>query len=87
MKTANLVNPLTTNVPHHIDTSQLISNANQLTGFDMMGNGHKWVKIFLLWWDVLEGGSFLTAGSLYQQRGAEIKRFFNNFEAFWNCHK
>ena len=32
------VNPLTTNVPHHIETSQLISNANQLTGFYMMGN-------------------------------------------------
>ena len=30
--------PLTTNVPHHIETSQLISNANQLTGFYMMGN-------------------------------------------------
>ena len=30
------------------------------------------------------GGSFLTAGPLYQQRGAEIKRFFNNVEAFWN---
>ena len=31
-------NPLTTNVPHHIETSQLIWNANQLTGFYMMGN-------------------------------------------------
>ena len=30
--------PLTTNVPHHIETSQLISNANLLTGFYMMGN-------------------------------------------------
>ena len=33
-----LPNPLTTNVPHHIETSQLICNANQLTGFYMMGN-------------------------------------------------
>ena len=32
------VNPLTTNVPHHIETSQLICIANQLTGFYMMGN-------------------------------------------------
>ena len=32
------VNPLTTNVPHHIETSQLIFNPNQLTGFYMMGN-------------------------------------------------
>ena len=32
------VNPLTTNVPHHIETSQLILIANQLTGFYMMGN-------------------------------------------------
>ena len=31
-------NPLTTNVPHHRETSQLISNANLLTGFYMMGN-------------------------------------------------
>ena len=32
------LNPLTTNVPHHIETSQLICNANQLTGSYMMGN-------------------------------------------------
>ena len=32
------VNPLATNVPHHIETSQLICNTNQLTGFNMMGN-------------------------------------------------
>ena len=30
--------PLRINVPHHIETSQLICNANQLTGFYMMGN-------------------------------------------------
>ena len=30
-------NPLTTNVPHHIETSQLICIANQLTGFYMRG--------------------------------------------------
>ena len=29
---------LTTNVNHHIETSQLICNANQLTGFYMMRN-------------------------------------------------
>ena len=34
----NGLNPLTTSVPHHIETSQLICNANQLTGFYMMGN-------------------------------------------------
>ena len=34
-------NPLTTNVPHHIETSQLICIANQLAGFYMMENiGH-----------------------------------------------
>ena len=33
-----IFNPLTTNVPHHIETSQLICNVNQLTGFYMMGN-------------------------------------------------
>ena len=32
------VNPLTTNVPHHIETSQLICIVNQVTGFYMMGN-------------------------------------------------
>ena len=33
-----MFNPLPTNVPHHIETSQLICNANQLTSFYMMGN-------------------------------------------------
>ena len=33
-----MVNPLTTNVSHHVETSQLIRSANQLTGFYMMGN-------------------------------------------------
>ena len=33
-----LVNPLTINVPHHIETSQLICSENQLTGFYMMGD-------------------------------------------------
>ena len=32
------VNRLTTNVSRHIETSQLICNANQLTVFYMMGN-------------------------------------------------
>ena len=31
-------NPLTINVSHHLETSQLICNANQLTGFYMIGN-------------------------------------------------
>ena len=31
-------NPLTTNGPHHIETIQLIYNANQLTGFYIMGD-------------------------------------------------
>ena len=30
------VNLLMTNVPHHIETSQLICSANQLTGFYVM---------------------------------------------------
>ena len=34
----NQINPWKTNVPHHIETSQLIYIANQLTGFYMMGN-------------------------------------------------
>ena len=33
-----LLNQLTTNFPHHKETSQLICNANQLTDFYMMGN-------------------------------------------------
>ena len=32
------INPLMTNVPHHIETSQLIVIANQLTVFYMMDN-------------------------------------------------
>ena len=35
---AAVFNPLTANVPHHTETSQLIWNANQLPGFYMMGN-------------------------------------------------
>ena len=39
------LNPLTTSVPHHIETSQLICGANQLTGFCMMRNsGREWVN-------------------------------------------
>ena len=39
------LNPLTTNVPYHIETSQLICNTTQLAGFYMMGNiGRYWVK-------------------------------------------
>ena len=39
-----LLNPLTASVPHHIETSQLICIANQLTGFYFMGNiGREWV--------------------------------------------
>ena len=42
MKWVNLSTP---NVPHGIKTSQLICNANQLTGFNMMGKtGSEWVK-------------------------------------------
>ena len=38
-------NPLTVNVPHHIETSHLICYAIQLTGFYMMGSiGRQWVK-------------------------------------------
>ena len=33
-----LFNPLTTNVPHHIEISQLTCITNQLTGFYMMEN-------------------------------------------------
>ena len=32
------VNQLVTNASHHIETSQLICDANELTGFYMMGN-------------------------------------------------
>ena len=36
--TSIAINPLTTNAPHHIENSQLICIANELTGFYMMGN-------------------------------------------------
>ena len=32
------VNQLTTSAPHHRETSQLICNANELTGFYIMGH-------------------------------------------------
>ena len=34
----SFLNPLSNNVYHHIETSQLICSANQLTGRYMMGN-------------------------------------------------
>ena len=34
---SGLLKPLMTNVPRHIEISQLICNANQLTGFNMIG--------------------------------------------------
>ena len=46
-KYLSFLNPLTTNIPNHLEISQLISNANQLTGFYMMGNtGRSWVNLF-----------------------------------------
>lgn len=34
IKTIKVIsNPLTTNIPHHVETSQLICHVNQLTGF------------------------------------------------------
>ena len=36
--TVNQLNPLMTTVLHRIKTTQLICNANQWTGFFMMGN-------------------------------------------------
>ena len=35
--TEEIFNPLTANVPHHIETSQLIYTANQLNSFCMKG--------------------------------------------------
>ena len=32
------MNPLTTNITHHIENSQLVCGANQLTGLYMTGN-------------------------------------------------
>ena len=47
------INPLTTNVPCHIETNQLICRTNQLTGFYRMGtldvNGLTSVLIFKIW--------------------------------------
>ena len=38
IETDQCVNPFITNVPHDIETSQLICNENQFTGFYVMGN-------------------------------------------------
>ena len=39
------LDPLTTNVPHHIETGQCIYNANQSTSFYMMGSiSRQWVN-------------------------------------------
>ena len=39
-----ITNPLRTEIPHHIEASQLICNAAKLTSFYMMGNiGRQWI--------------------------------------------
>ena len=38
MGNIDLLHPLATSVPHHLETSQLICRANQLTDFYMIGN-------------------------------------------------
>ena len=43
------LNPLTTNLPHHIEASELICIANQLAGFCIMGNiVWLWVTIWVI---------------------------------------
>ena len=42
MTPQNLVNPLATNVPYYIETSQFICKAIQLTGSYMMRNIGRW---------------------------------------------
>ena len=55
----NRINLLKTNIPDHIETSQLICNAKQLTGFYMMGNIHRlWVKLNLSFHDRKMSDSF-----------------------------
>ena len=44
-----MFNPLMTNVLHHIETSWLICNANQMSGFYMMGNiGREWINSIIV---------------------------------------
>ena len=41
-----MIKPLITNVPHRIETSQVICSANQLTGFYVTGKIDRyWVKL------------------------------------------
>ena len=42
------INPLTTNVPHHIETSRLICSANQLTDWFLYDGEHWSLMGFLL---------------------------------------
>ena len=61
-----IFNPLTANAHYHMETSQLICIANQLTGFYMMGNiGRWWIKslpVKHLWWtiDVWQGPKYAS---------------------------
>ena len=49
------LNPLTTNVPRHIETSQLICIGNQLTGSCMTENtGRSWVNSIVSLQDLLQ---------------------------------
>ena len=63
-------NPLATNVPYHIGTSQLICIANQLTGFYvimmmmMMMMMMMWCGIFVVWLTDERGLALFPAGTI-----------------------
>ena len=61
--------PKTTNVPHHIETSQLICNANQLIGFYIMWNSAvvvQWLSLLYILWP--RGVAVITTAQLHSTK-------------------
>ena len=88
------INPLTTNVPHHRETSQLIYIANHLTGFYMMGNIgrnglREWSKIQVIFKVALNHESFEVYrenifGVKYLTCKTNVPLSMNNMTTTWS---
>ena len=65
------LNPLTINVPNHIETSQLICSANQLTGFYIIVN-------IVCWWvnGITEIKSYSKTSTFSALHSSKIEFFY-----------
>ena len=75
--TIRITQPISARFPFHIETSHLIWQPNQMTGFHMKCNTWlKWVKLLKLWDEKLNHRMKLNS-SIW---------FLRNCQCFWNKH-